>query len=911
MKSDSTSFFGRLFAILLMSVCIYGFANAEPKKVVLIEEFTGTWCPPCGSSGKPMMAQILEAHPNDVIGVELHVSNGDPFEIPENLTLAGTFGVSGVPCATVDRTYNLAGTGAMVGYVPSWTAMVNEALSKPAKVDVKLFYTINKSSRNLTANIEATFAEAASGNFNFNVFITEDDLIYDQAGVGPNYHHKHVMRDMLGDVWGTSGKIPSTVGIGQTYKHTYNFTIPAGWNIDNLNFIGVVQEYDATYADVKKILNCVRGTEGQPDLEFTCTAGQETSVKGVGVPAQREFEIKNLTNSQRTYTINVTKSSRTPSNWDATVILPGGAKKTSKDGILTEELIINAGANKNVTLQLTPGDMIGIGDAEISVKEKGNPSGTEGKGSLTIASAEIDKFQVIDDAADGAKSLGPTITNSGNTGYFDINADEFIPIYSQFNKLNTVVWTLGEEGKISDEEASSIKSIIDGGTPLLISGALSVPEMELSSPSLMYKIGCSWGGDCYQGESSSWNFSIVGYPNDPITDGFDKTFRKDHWITQAIDINNPKTIPILKHKFADTVVAVRSEVSKARIVLIGFNPIIITNITARNNLIGNSLKWLNGIGPKIASSVSELDFGDVAVNSEVDKTFDIENTGEETLNITEMTVDWEDSDNFLVVSPSLPASIQPGMSETVTIRFKPADPFGYDANMNIKSNAVNGNELIVNLKGNGTAAGAGAKIESNLQSVEFGEVPINLPHESIVEISNTGDQPLNIASTNIQSNTGGIFEVVSPASYPVTVQPAAKLDIKVKFAPSEKIAYTGTLEINSNATNGNKLTVPLNGTGGNAVGVNDDDLSSISLSAGPNPFSARTNIKYTVAGNGGMVDISVIDARGMVISRLVSKNLPAGEYSQVFDAKGLSSGMYYVIGKINGKSVQLPIVIEK
>ncbi|MBI5325808.1 MAG: Omp28-related outer membrane protein, partial [Ignavibacteriae bacterium] len=602
MKSNSTTFMGRIFSILLALVLISSFGYAQPKRVVLIEEFTGTWCPPCGSSGKPMMTQILAAHPNDVIGVELHAYNGDPYEIPENLELASAFGVTGVPCATVDRTYNLAGTSAMVGYVGSWTSMVNEALSKPAKVEVKLFYSINKSNRMLTANIEAIFAEAASGKFRFNVYITEDDLIHDQAGVGPNYHHMHVLRDMLGDVWGTADKIPATVGIGQSYKHTYNYSIPAGWNIDNLHFIGIVQEYDAQYADVKKILNCVKGSEGQPDMEFTCTAGPQTSAVGIGSTAQRDFEIKNLTNSPKTYTINVTKTSRTPSNWNASVQLPSEVKKTSDDGVLSEELTIGALANKTVTLKLTTGDMIGIGDAEISVKEKNNPSATEGKGSVTVASAEIDKFQVIDDAAEGAKSLGGTISGAGYTDYFDFNVTDFIPIYTQFNKLNTVVWTLGEEGTITDEEASTMNSIIDGGTPLLISGALSVPEMEMSTPSLIYKIGCSWGGNCYQGESSGWNFSIVGYPNDPITNGFDKTFRKDHWITQAIDVNNPKTIPILKHKFADSVVAVRSEVSNARIVLIGFNPIIITNITARNNLIGNSLRWLNGIGPKIASS---------------------------------------------------------------------------------------------------------------------------------------------------------------------------------------------------------------------------------------------------------------------------------------------------------------------
>ena len=908
MKSKSTSLISSLFTILLALFLISNFGFAQPKRYVLIEEFTATWCGPCGASGKPMMAQILAAHPNDVIGVEIHSS--DEFDIPEGNTVAGNLGVTGIPCAAVDRTYNLAGTGAAVGYVPSWTSMVTEALSKPAKVEVKLYYTINKSSRSLTANIEATFAENTSGDMRFNVFITEDDLIADQNGASANYHHMHVLRDMLGDAWGTIGKIPSSVTTGQKFTHTYNFNIPADWNIDNLHFIGIVQEYNATISGVK-ILNCIKGSEGQPDMEFTCTAGQQTSVLGVGSPAQRDFEIKNLTNTQRTYTINVTKSSRTPSNWNATVILPSGAKKTGKDGVLSEEITINASANKTVKLQLTPGDMIGIGDAEISVKEKNNPSGTEGKGSVTVASAEIDKFQVLDDNDGGSKSIAGVITGSGNNNYFDFNSDEFLPIYNQFNKVNTVVWTLGRKGEISDEEATTIKNLIDGGTPVLINGEQAANSMDLSLPNLLFKIGCSYVGESNEGKTTG-TVTLIGYTNDPISNGFEKTINiGTNNPTEIISVNNPKAYPVLRHKNVDQVIAVRSELASARVVVLGIDPWLIPSTTSRNNLIGNALRWLNNVGPKIASSESELDFGDVTVNTELDKTVEIENTGEEALSITAVEVDWEDSDNFILTSPTLPVNIQPGMTESFTIRFKPADPFGYDADLTIKSNAVNNADYIIKLKGNGTTAGTGAVIESNIQSVDFGEVPINLPDESIVEITNTGDQPLSITSTNIQSGTGSIFEVVSPTSFPVNVQPASKTDIKVKFAPVEKIAYSGTLEINSNASNGSKLSVPLNGTGGNAVGVNDDGNSSISISAGPNPFSTKTQINYTVAGNGGMVDIYVIDARGTVVSNLVSKNLAAGDYNHVFDAKGLSSGMYYVIGKINGKSVELPVVIER
>ena len=914
MKFNSTTLFGRLFAILLMLVLIGSYTNAQVQKRVLLEEFTGEWCTYC-PAGAIVMKEVVDKYQGKVLAAAFHWN--DWLEISEVNDYRATMGVSSYPSAFIDRwVWNIAQQGQPPQYATAigrggWDQAAGIVLNDTADVDVKLLYQWNNTSRQLKMDISGTFQKDMTGIFRFNVYIIENDIkAVSQVSGGSNYYHQHVVRKLMGGSWGTESIIPPNVKNGEKYNYSYTFNIPADWNWANVKLIGVVQKYHTNNGD-RQILNCVEGVEGQADMEFTCTAGSQTSVVGFGETTQSDFEIKNLTNTQRTYNINVTKSSRTPSNWNATVLLPSGAARTSKDGVLADELVIGPLGKKTVTLQLTPGDMIGIGDAEISVKEKNNSSATEGKGSVTAVSAEIDKFQVVDDAENGAKSLGATITNSGNTGYFDINSSDFVPIYNKFNKLNTIVWTFGEEGTLSDEEAGAIKTMIDGGTPILISGALSVPEMEFSSPNLMFKVGCSYGGNCWQGESSGWNFTIVGYPNDPITNGFDRTFQKGHWITQAIDVNNPKTFPILKHKFADTIVAVRSEVSNARIVLIGFNPVLITNLTARNNLIGNSLKWLNGVGPKIASSVTELDFGDVAVNSQKDMTVDIENTGEEVLNVSEMTVEWEYSNVFTIVSPSVPFSVQPGMSETVTARFKPSSEFGYDVDLTIKSNAVNDGEIVVNLKGNGTASNAGPEISADVQAIDFGEVPINDPKDRVLEITNTGEQALSISSLNIVSDVSDIFEVVSPASFPVTVQPGAKTNITIKFSPVEKISYKGVIEINSNAINGNKLSVDLDGIGGNAVGVQDEDGNSISVSVGPNPFSSKTTISYTVAGNGGMVNISVIDARGMTVSGLISKNLAAGDYSVVFDAKGLSSGVYYIIARINGKALHLPIVIEK
>ncbi len=60
----------------------------------------------------------------------------------------------------------------------------------------------------------------------------------------------------------------------------------------------------------------------------------------------------------------------------------------------------------------------------------------------------------------------------------------------------------------------------------------------------------------------------------------------------------------------------------------------------------------------------------------------------------------------------------------------------------------------------------------------------------------------------------------------------------------------------------------------------------------PNPFNPNTKINFSLP-KGDYVSLRVYDMLGREVKVLVSENLTAGEYQADFDAKGLSSGMYY------------------
>ncbi len=65
----------------------------------------------------------------------------------------------------------------------------------------------------------------------------------------------------------------------------------------------------------------------------------------------------------------------------------------------------------------------------------------------------------------------------------------------------------------------------------------------------------------------------------------------------------------------------------------------------------------------------------------------------------------------------------------------------------------------------------------------------------------------------------------------------------------------------------------------------------------PNPFNPSTKIKFTISSNvkreTSNVSLKVYDVLGNEVTTLVNEEKPAGDYEVIFDASGLSSGIYF------------------
>jgi len=231
-------------------------SQTSPKKV-LFEEGTGTWCGWC-PRGSVAMAYMDTTYPNEFIGVAVH--NEDPMMITDYNDGAA---FSGFPGMNVDRVVK----GADVNQ----TTMVNNLNTRKILITpVSLEATGQVNGSNVTITANATFrTNFANANYRLGVIVSEDNVTGTIAGYKQtNYYsggangamggyeslanpvpatsmiYNHVGRQLLGGYDGQDGSVPTTITDGETISYTFNYTVPATSNVNNMHAVLVLIDQD-------------------------------------------------------------------------------------------------------------------------------------------------------------------------------------------------------------------------------------------------------------------------------------------------------------------------------------------------------------------------------------------------------------------------------------------------------------------------------------------------------------------------------------------------------------------------------------------------------------------------------------------------------------------------------------------
>lgn len=266
---------------------------------------------------------------------------------------------------------------------------------------------------------------------------------------------------------------------------------------------------------------------------------------------------------------------------------------------------------------------------------------------------------------------------------------------------------------------------------------------------------------------------------------------------------------------------------------------------------------------QLSANPTSLSFGNVAAGSNSAKQIVLTNTGSGAVHISAVSAS---GTGFSVSGISVPATLNPSQTATLTITFAPTAGGSVTGSVTVTSDAT-GSPLSISLSGTGTQPG----LSVSPSTFNFGSIVDGQTASQNFSITNTGSASLTVA----QISSSGASYSVSGLSTPATIAAGQSATFTVTFAPTTAGSLPGSVTITSNAPS-SPTTVSLSGTGVAAtvtVSATPSSLAFGSISAGGT--SSKT-VSISNAGNSNITisQISVsagdVQASGITVPKALT-----------------------------------------
>jgi len=600
-------------AIAVITVLTVG-TNAQVKNV-LLEQHTGAWCGWC-PDGTVKMDEILDLYGSRVIGVKIH--NGDALAIPEQSVIGDALGLTGFPTGSVDRRDF---GGAVFLNRGDWKTACEFQLRQRARAEVDCFYTLDKATRMAKVRVVANITESMSFPLRFNAFVVEDDVTgtgsqydqhnyltgrkgfeanpyYEQPSVLAGYHHMKVVRKMLGGAWGAQGGLPASVHPGESYTHEFQAKIEAGWNIDRVWFVGMLQ---ANANDNKEIINsAVAVKDGSPLNRIINSDAPAVAALSSGSDLVNAYTLANVTTQEQTYTVTLSTTARTPADWLAQFASGTTTLAASGPQPAIGQMVVPANATAALSLTLKIGSTLGIGDAQVTFALQGTPTILRSR-IVTGISREITHLLL---ETGSAYSLRPYLNNTVCADAVTLDPSDYLAFADGLTNVKLVIWNKGPSDALSAQEIEAIRSA--GNVRTFLCGDRVIGC--LSSDDLSY-FGLQWIGWNIEAGTNALVW-LSGQQGDVITGSLGGSI-EGHLINYYINLvkitDSANVFPIMHFQntglrkmgnslylvsAADTIFGIRSTRNDTRTVLLGISPYLIAQEGIRQTLVKNTLDWL-------------------------------------------------------------------------------------------------------------------------------------------------------------------------------------------------------------------------------------------------------------------------------------------------------------------------------
>ena len=209
----------------------------------------------------------------------------------------------------------------------------------------------------------------------------------------------------------------------------------------------------------------------------------------------------------------------------------------------------------------------------------------------------------------------------------------------------------------------------------------------------------------------------------------------------------------------------------------------------------------------------------------------LSNSGNAALNIGTLGVSGASAADFVISGGSCAngASVAAGASCNVLFTFTPLAAGARAATFSVSHNATGGSSSVA-LSGTGNAVPQ-ATIGVNASSVAFGALVVNTASTvQTITVSNSGQATLNFSSISVTGTNAAFITVGGTCATAVPVAANASCTVTVKATPTASGAFSASLNLASNASNG-AVAIGLSGSGAAAAPAASANPTTVAFGA--------------------------------------------------------------------------------
>jgi hypothetical protein len=570
----------------LMLFLLLGSSNLYPQQLKnpLIEFCTGTWCQWC-PCGDVTIEDLLDAHPN-LIPLAYHGPAGqDPYSNFSGNNIIGLMGFSGYPTATVNR-------ASALGDYNSWTSKVNSQINEQATVTIDIERTFNDITGELSATVNVTPLVDLTGQYLYNIVLTEDSLIYNQVNNGAcvpggtNWRHDWVVRAMINGAPGESLNSTSPWTTGDMITKNVNYNVPLTYNFDKCNLVVFVYKQNSPMY-LANVQQAEQITLVSPDYVATISSSSSDIISESNSPAEFNVTLRNDGLMDDTYDISATLNG--PGGWTGQFTTSNGTFNFGE----TDAVFVASGDSTSVSVMVDPNGIMGSGETELEFDSQNDP-GTMVVVHLRNVTSTGVNYLVVDASGSGYGDIvNNTLENLDLQTHAVVSSSALEDPSVDLSNFYAIVWSAGVN------------------TPVLTTNSLAALQDYLDQGGKLFINGQNFGEDIFDGQSqfaqdfyhnylhaeysgpNGFSYLINGIAGDVIGDGIqfvlnDTYERNPDWIG-PLDANANSSFKYLN---GPNIAGIRTETPDFRVVYTAFGIEQITDQAIRDTLLSRAMTWL-------------------------------------------------------------------------------------------------------------------------------------------------------------------------------------------------------------------------------------------------------------------------------------------------------------------------------